>query len=272
MSKKKVLQMTTVMVLMTLLEGSKSLLDYTHSSEDDKPKFDEHLPKNLTVQQGDTAYLGCRIFDVGNQSVSWVRGRDSHIITVDQETFISDGRFVSLKKAKESLWTLKIKYVSARDAGKYECQVSTVPKISRWIDLVVVVPKVRIFGGPDIYVREGSSLQLECVISQTIVSPKFVVWEYNGELVPGSSFIKVQDSPSTSSSTLSVGRVTRYQAGNYSCHPDNLHPATITLHVLSKDGEHLPITGGFTGISAPSPGCELGFFILVSLVASCWQC
>ena len=26
----------------------------------------------------------------------------------------------------------------------------------------------------------------------------------------------------------------RYQAGNYSCHPDNLHPATISLHVLSK--------------------------------------
>ena len=121
-------------------------------------------------------------------------------------------------------------------------KVSTVPKVSRWIDLVVVVPKVflivflnvffvwpwewrpyqkhlclyffnclltfvlvpkvsgfwyledsdfaftsvfavcqigiivilqvRIFGGPDIYVREGSSLQLECVISQTIVSPK----------------------------------------------------------------------------------------------------
>jgi len=263
-----VLQMATVMVLMTLLEGSKSLLDYNHKPEDDKPKFDEHVPTNLTVQQGDTAYLGCRIFNVGNQSVSWVRGRDSHIITVDQETFISDGRFVSLKKLKDSLWTLKIKYVSARDAGKYECQVSTVPKISRWIDLVVVVPKVRIFGGPDIYVREGSSLQLECVISQTIVSPKFVVWEYNGELVPGSSFIKVQDSPSTSSSTLSVGRVTRYQAGNYSCHPDNLHPATITLHVLSKDGEHLPITGGFERISAPSHESQLLFFILVSLLSS----
>ena len=47
----------------------------------------------------------------------------------------------------ESLLRLKlllfqIKYVSARDAGKYECQLSTVPKISRWIDLVVVVPKV----------------------------------------------------------------------------------------------------------------------------------
>ena len=43
------------------------------------------------------------------RSVSWVRGRDSHIITVDQETFISDGRFVSLKQDKESLWTLKVR-------------------------------------------------------------------------------------------------------------------------------------------------------------------
>ena len=45
------------------------------------------------------------------RSVSWVRGRDSHIITVDQETFISDGRFVSLKHDTESLWTLKVRVV-----------------------------------------------------------------------------------------------------------------------------------------------------------------
>ena len=38
--------------------------------------------------------------------------------------------------------------------------------------IVILLLQVRIFGGPDIYVREGSSLQLECVISQTIVSPK----------------------------------------------------------------------------------------------------
>ena len=103
--------------------------------------------------------------------------------------------------------------------------------------------KVRIFGGPDIYVKEHSSLQLECVISATIVSPKYVVWEHNGELVPGTSVIKVQDSPSTSSSTLSIGGVSRFQAGNYTCHPDNLHPARVSLHVLSKDGQHLPVTG-----------------------------
>lgn len=40
---------------------------------------------------------------------------------------------------------MQVKYVSARDAGSYECQVSTVPKISKMVDLVVVVPKVRFF-------------------------------------------------------------------------------------------------------------------------------
>ena len=93
--------------------------------------------------------------------MSWIRERDSHIITVDQETFISDDRFETFHRLKDSLWTLKvgfyypekslififdhfqIKHVSARDAGRYECQVSTVPKISHWVDLVVVVPKVR---------------------------------------------------------------------------------------------------------------------------------
>ena len=38
---------------------------------------------------------------------------------------------------------VQIKYVSAKDAGSYECQVSTVPKMSQRVELVVVVPKVR---------------------------------------------------------------------------------------------------------------------------------
>ncbi len=32
--------------------------------------------------------------------------------------------------------------MTGEDAGRYECQVSTVPKLSRSMDLVVVVPKV----------------------------------------------------------------------------------------------------------------------------------
>ncbi|KAJ8966424.1 hypothetical protein NQ317_001046 [Molorchus minor] len=35
-------------------------------------------------------------------------------------------------------WTLQVKYVQARDAGQYECQVSTEPKMSHFITLNVV--------------------------------------------------------------------------------------------------------------------------------------
>ena len=44
-------------------------------------------------------------------------------------------------------------------------------------------------------------------------------------------------------SNLILSYTTTADSGNYSCHPDNLHPATVSLHVLSKDGEHLPVTG-----------------------------
>lgn len=113
-----------------------------------------------------------------NKSVSWVRVRDDHILTVDQITFIADERFhayhatestgqssvssPSSNQRRQHLagittqttssaqkqatnndstnapWTLQIKYVQARDAGLYECQISAEPKISARVYLHVV--------------------------------------------------------------------------------------------------------------------------------------
>ena len=207
------------------------------------------------------------------RSVSWIRGADSHIITVDQETFISDSRFSSLIKARENLWTLKvralsppqleeralsgyfqIKYVTARDAGKYECQVSTVPKMSRKVELVVVVPKVgspstpisRLFltfpPGQNIrwarHLRQGvqhltpgvrhqchhRQPQVRGVGTQREVGP----WDQRDQ-GPGLS-IHLQ----FHSEHWWSGPIPSWEL---------LSPATVTLHVLSKDGEHLPVTG-----------------------------
>ena len=53
-------------------------------------------------------------------------------------TFIADERFQSFYVENNGVWTLQIKYVQARDAGIYECQVSTEPKISARVHLHVV--------------------------------------------------------------------------------------------------------------------------------------
>lgn len=44
----------------------------------------------------------------------------------------------SANSAPSGPWTLQIKYVQARDAGLYECQISTEPKISARVYLHVV--------------------------------------------------------------------------------------------------------------------------------------
>ena len=81
--------------------------------------------------------------DLNNLSVSWVRGRDSHIRTVDRDTFISDNRFISTIK-KEKIYnviTLVIYEVQIQDQGNYECEVSSQPTILRIIELIVLEPE-----------------------------------------------------------------------------------------------------------------------------------
>jgi len=69
--------------------------------------------------------------------VSWIRRRDSHILSVDRTMFIPDERFQAISGEADT-WTLQVKYVQARDEGEYECQISTDPKKSHIIKLNIV--------------------------------------------------------------------------------------------------------------------------------------
>ena len=99
----------------------------------------------FTAQEGGTAFLQCEVHNLGNKSVSWLRERDRHILTVDRETFISDRRFSALHTRSQisDLVTLSISGVEMSDAGRYQCQVSAQNKISRSVELVVVRPQVQ---------------------------------------------------------------------------------------------------------------------------------
>lgn len=57
------------------------------------PYFDPSTTTNITTQLGTHAYLPCKVKQLGNKSVSWIRRRDAHILTVDRYTFIADDRF-----------------------------------------------------------------------------------------------------------------------------------------------------------------------------------
>ena len=148
------------------------------------PFFNHSSDVVFTAQKGGVAYISCEVYNLNNKSVSWVRGRDSHILTVDRETFISDRRFVSMhrKEKMSDTVTLSIHGVRIEDQGSYECQVSSEEKISKWVELVVLKPQVKILGDPDIHVKEGSSVKLKCVISNIVEKPAYVTWFLNGKV------------------------------------------------------------------------------------------
>ncbi|CAH3973216.1 unnamed protein product [Pieris brassicae] len=70
--------------------------------------------------------------------VSWIRHRDLHILTVGGYTYTSDQRFQASHSPHTDDWTLQIKWAQQRDAGVYECQVSTQPVRSFFVTLHVV--------------------------------------------------------------------------------------------------------------------------------------
>ncbi|CAG9796818.1 unnamed protein product [Diatraea saccharalis] len=78
------------------------------------------------------------VFFFSAEKVSWIRHRDLHILTVGGYTYTSDQRFQATHSAHTDDWTLHIKWAQQRDAGVYECQVSTQPVRSFFVTLHVV--------------------------------------------------------------------------------------------------------------------------------------
>ncbi|XP_031633942.1 uncharacterized protein LOC116347487 isoform X2 [Contarinia nasturtii] len=277
---------------------------------------------NVTAQIGTNAYLPCKVRLVFNKSVSWVRVRDDHILTVDQITFIADERFhayhatensASQSSAMSTLsnqrqrqlsgsvaskpnndhnntstnsanapWTLQIKFVQARDAGLYECQISAEPKISARVYLHVVVPKTEPMGDTVRYVKEGSRVTLHCVISGAIDPPLYVIW-YHGQQqifsdntrhwktevshqdVNSNKLVKASDENEALALTqqsmfdsrktvgsLFIPAIKKKDSGNYTCCPSNSPSVTIVLHVIN--GEYS--ASAITSSSSSSSGSE----------------
>ncbi|XP_037776227.1 zwei Ig domain protein zig-8-like [Penaeus monodon] len=224
------------------------------------PHFHPTSPTNVTAQLAAHAYLPCRIKNLGNKSVSWIRNRDSHILTVDRYTFIADERFAAWHQAATQTWTLQIKFVQERDAGSYECQVSTEPKMSHFVQLDVITPQVTIAGEADIYVNSGSTVTIKCVITQALEEPNYIFWYHDDRRVvsAGSGRVLTVDRhpPDTSVGSLTIPAVALSDSGNYTCAPASLSQASVMLHVLS--GEHpAAMQRGTTSTTDTSGGPEL---------------
>ncbi|CAG4965524.1 unnamed protein product [Parnassius apollo] len=203
-----------------------------------QPYFDNSTKRETTAAVGQPAFLHCRVRNLADRSVSWIRKRDLHILTVGVHTYSSDARFAALHADGSDEWTLRISPAQPRDSGAYECQVSTEPKISLSFRLTVVVSKAEILSGPELFVRAGSDINLTCLTKHAPDPPSFIYW-YRGDQVVNYAQrggISVVTEQRTRTSRLLIARALPHDSGNYTCAPSSSESASVIVHVLS--GEH----------------------------------
>ncbi|CAB4062714.1 unnamed protein product [Lepeophtheirus salmonis] len=193
---------------------------------------------DVVVQEGSHAFLHCVVHNLGNQTVSWVRNLDSHILFIGKDRFVHEDRY-DLIPSRHGRWTLKINFVGARDAGKYECQVSVVPKLSQIFSLNIVVPSVKILGDEEVHVKSGSSVTLTCLISNCLEEPAYVFWYHEGRRIMNGLNIKIDTKriigDGSAVSTITVFNSDKTYEGIYTCRPAHLDPSSVSLHVIQAE-------------------------------------
>uniref|UniRef100_A0A6A7FVK7 Muscle, skeletal receptor tyrosine protein kinase-like isoform X1 n=1 Tax=Hirondellea gigas TaxID=1518452 RepID=A0A6A7FVK7_9CRUS len=185
--------------------------------------FDDMTPTNVTAVVGQTARLPCRVINLGQKDM--VRNR----------------------KTKE--WILQISPVTFRDAGVYECQVSTSPKISLPVTLNVEVQQARIQGPAEVYIQNGSTISLTCVVNTHSENVGAVTWYRNSNSLDydsprGGVSLEIEKTPTRTTSKLFITRAIKADSGNYTCAPEFADAAFVMVHVVNGEESAAVQTGG----------------------------
>ncbi|KAM7356335.1 defective proboscis extension response 6 isoform 3-T5 [Cochliomyia hominivorax] len=240
---------------------------YTHPQWIE-PYFDPTTPRNVTALMGKSAYLSCRVRNLGNKTVSWIRHRDIHILTVGSYTYTSDLRFQATHHHDSDDWTLQIKWTQKRDAGMYECQISTQPVRSYFVNLNVVVPTATILGGPDLHVDKGSTINLTCTVKFSPEPPAYIFWYHHEEVINYDSsrggVSVITEKGDVTTSFLLIQNADLADSGKYSCAPSNADVASVRVHVLNVrpiiSGEHPE------AMQTGSSGCQYSWLTILMLM------
>lgn len=229
------------------------------------PNFDTELPQDVSGVVGQAAYLTCRVFDRENRTISWIRHKDLHILTVGRYTYTADLRYQSIYNPSTDEWILQIKYLQKKDSGMYECQVSTQPVRSFFVRLNILdelpsdklvsdqsslaskdnekkVPVAVIEGGSEVHVESGSTLNLTCVVKHSTEQPHYLLWYHKDQTIDYMSprgGISVMNSESDSggqqTSTLLLYQVEQSDSGKYSCRPSNAELTSIEVYIIEDE-------------------------------------
>ncbi|CAL4137202.1 unnamed protein product, partial [Meganyctiphanes norvegica] len=235
---------------------------------DDQPRFDLVVSANVTVLLGRMASLRCRVINKANYTVSWIRHRDLHLLTVEHYTYTSDQRFQAMYEASTKDWLLLVSSVQRRDRGVYECQIGTTPPRGHFIYMEVVEIRCTAMRNAVINICMVPTLYSRCSMV-SLAEPKGQPrWHPRGfEITYASSrggVSIITESAEETKSVLLIQRAKANDSGTYTCVPRGAKNASISVHVLTGE-QHAAIQGG-ADITATPTFLALGFIIINTIL------
>ena len=93
-------------------------------------------------------------------------------------------------------------------------------------------------GPSEIFIRNGSTISLTCVVDSTSEDLGSVVWTKEGveldyDSPRGGISLEVERTPTRSTTKLFVTKARRQDTGTYVCSPQFAQPASIMVHVVT---------------------------------------
>ncbi|KAM9088221.1 cell adhesion molecule 2 isoform X2 [Monodon monoceros] len=171
------------------------------------------LTQNVTVVEGGTAILTCRVDQNDNTSLQWSNPAQQTLYFDDKKA-LRDNR-IELVRASWHELSISVSDVSLSDEGQYTCSLFTMPvKTSKAYLTVLGVPEKPQISGFSSPVMEGDLMQLTCKTSGSKPAAD-IRWFKNDKEIKDVKYLKEEDANHktfTVSSTLDF-RVDRSDDG-----------------------------------------------------------
>lgn len=193
----------------------------------------------IVAHRGSTTTLHCQVHKDSQYGViTWARlaegNRPYTVLTIGDTKYISDERFAIEKPIRHDNWNLRIRNVELDDGGMYECQATTHPPQSIFVQLRVVAAYAEIVGTKDKVFNSGSRLQLICVLTLATSKPDYIFWYHNDRMINFDTNRGISVQEDESGSTLTMINVSVSDSGNYSCQPRDMRPDSVVVTILSE--------------------------------------
>ncbi|KAF5299311.1 hypothetical protein FQA39_LY02484 [Lamprigera yunnana] len=107
----------------------------------------------------------------------------------------------------------------------------------KYILLLITEPITEILGGPDLFINQGSTINLTCLVQYAPEPPPVMLWSHNSVPInfdsPRGGISLVTEKGPTTTSRLLIQKASQSDSGTYTCSPSNANPGNARVHILN---------------------------------------